>query len=164
MLYKLIELNAGAHPRRCGEHTPPAGKPRRYTGSSPQVRGTSQFYSCRVVTGGLIPAGAGNITLTRRRPITWRAHPRRCGEHISGGAQVKTHKGSSPQVRGTLVVNKQLYIFLGLIPAGAGNIYADVINRSVCGAHPRRCGEHDSQSIRSFRLLGSSPQVRGTFG
>ena len=73
---------AGAHPRGCGEHRgheltipPPSG-------SSPRVRGTCSTPSVVCLSGGLIPAGAGNIGFASVLGIVWRAHPRGCGEHV----------------------------------------------------------------------------------
>lgn len=50
-----------AHPRGCGEHIGFLNIYPDFWGSSPRVRGTSNFYV--EVTGqtGLIPAGAGNM-------------------------------------------------------------------------------------------------------
>ena len=50
-------------------------------GSSPRVRGTSINPCIQDFFGGLIPAGAGNITKVRVLAETRVAHPRGCGEH-----------------------------------------------------------------------------------
>ena len=90
------------------------------------------------------------------------AHPRRCGEHHTIIRNLDAAVGSSPQVRGTfpdllIQVDK-----LGLIPAGAGNIFKQAGGRTQIQAHPRRCGEHPGWVPRAKLPSGSSPQVRGT--
>ena len=106
------------------------------------MRGT--YFQERVLAFefGLIPAGAGNITKFYRTVRGGQAHPRRCGEHPRLATHPLLFWGSSPQVRGTLVLEKPRGAVSGLIPAGAGNIFLVLHS-------PRR-------------LWGSSPQVRGT--
>ena len=50
---------------------------------------------------------------------------------------------------------------LRLIPAGAGTTSHRGSTRALLSAHPRRCGDHASQSVAIFLPWGSSPQVRG---
>ena len=154
----------GAHPRRCGEHHLPG------RASRPGA--------------GLIPAGAGNMRVRRRRVGATRAHPRRCGEHRMSRSVSMGGMGSSPQVRGTFAPTRHArgvkwlipagagnipthrrhpQSSPGLIPAGAGNITARAPSTGLTGAHPRRCGEHPSACWRRRRRRGSSPQVRGTW-
>ena len=132
-----------AHPRRCGEHSITRGTGDLDRGSSPQVRGTSTGIVVVLRSGGLIPAGAGNIRAKRSAAPPSQAHPRRCGEHrgddFDGAHGVR------------------------LIPAGAGNIPSSPPRPAPRGAHPRRCGEHWVIDVYDARMLGSSPQVRGTF-
>ena len=68
-----------------------------------------------------IPAGAGN---TYRGPLVGpliAVHPRRCGEHPCRIRCVDANSGSSPQVRGTLLLVPSGDIEVRFIPAGAGN-------------------------------------------
>ena len=91
---------AGAHPRRCGEHTSPTRTVTSRTGSSPQVRGARRPGVMTQGRRGLIPAGAGS-TLTGTPPRRGSpAHPRRCGEHRAVRRASALLGGSSPQVRG----------------------------------------------------------------
>ena len=134
---------AGAHPRRCGEHLRTDSVTDFSPGSSPQVRGTSEFFDQHNRYAGLIPAGAGNIVIQDAKSAALRAHPRRCGEHprsrrrhshdrglIPAGAgniviqdaKSAALRGSSPQVRGTSPALQRSPLPAGLIPAGAGNI------------------------------------------
>ncbi len=69
--------------------------------------------------------------------------------------------GSSPLVRGALVVEDEEVDGAGIIPARAGS------TKPVCHVlpdlrdHPRSCGEHRLTRFRQLKLLGSSPLVRG---
>ncbi len=112
----------------------------------------------------LIPAGAGQIIgWVGASGATW-AHPRRCGADEPAPSEFRAAGGSSPQVRGRFEITTCPLLLIGLIPAGAGQIFAGVDGFGDSGAHPRRCGA-DSFLRLLFRLwLGSSPQVRGRFG
>ena len=71
--------------------------------------------------------------------------------------------GSSPRVRGTWGICVRYLDYLGLIPAGAGNIYRIHPIELLSGAHPRGCGEHALSAFPRWSGLGSSPRVRGTY-
>ena len=194
-----------AHPRRCGEHSLGRQSIRSTGGSSPQVRGTSAPAARRPVTSpGLIPAGAGNISVITLAGVGNRAHPRRCGEHSmtwlggvslsgsspqvrgtfqpaglaltnsglipAGAGNIPTRRARldefgahPPQVRGTCLRRRGTWRIAGLIPAGAGNMTVWAEIAGTVGAHPRRCGEHRRENRFCMSLMGSSPQVRGTF-
>ena len=137
-----VPLTPTAHPRKCGENRRSEGKPMPRGGSSPQVRGTYFKYIVGDHGIGLIPAGAGNIYQVWAEKMEHMAHPRRCGEHHRIRRHMLKHRGSSPQVRGTLVFGVFYVDGGGLIPAGAGNIGGLESITLETGAHPRRCGEH----------------------
>ena len=69
------------HPRACGEH--PSSPYQRWstTGSSPRLRGTRRHAPPNKASRGIIPALAGNTTLTALKLCDVRDHPRACGEH-----------------------------------------------------------------------------------
>ena len=73
-----------------------------------------------------------------------------------------TRVGSSPRVRGTFSLYRVLSVFLGLIPAGAGNMRMKIITNGGSRAHPRGCGEHEEGMPGVCLPGGSSPRVRGT--
>ena len=52
---------------------------------------------------------------------------------------------------------------MGLIPAGAGNIFDCIATTWFTRAHPRGCGEHVNELYITAEPKGSSPRVRGTF-
>ena len=53
-------------------------------------------------------------------------------------------------------------LFLGLIPARAGNTFVVALHLLKLGAHPRSRGEHLLFLSIEFALRGSSPLARGT--
>ena len=133
--------------------------PGKLAGSSPRVRGKRQ----RPVhlRGRLIPARAGK---TRRIPWPSRqcgAHPRACGENIRRLRGGPGERGSSPRVRGKLVLAHRVRRARGLIPARAGKTVGWRGAHWTPTAHPRACGENTGFGLRTIRSLGSSPRVRG---
>ena len=134
---------------------------RRLRGSSPPVRGAPLRELQVRRSAGLIPARAGStlwLTWLRRLP---RAHPRPCGEHIAAILGVEPAWGSSPPVRGALMICSAPPIRCGLIPARAGSTKLPILPRNSARAHPRPCGEHVNLSRGSRIVEGSSPPVRG---
>ena len=99
-------LRVAAHPRACGENSRAASIGATLSGSSPRVRGKRPRAPCPERQGGLIPARAGKTPITdleRRGP---RAHPRACGENDITPDNDKGHGGSSPRVRGKLMMDQ----------------------------------------------------------
>ena len=126
------------------------------------MRGTLRRTSRLCCGARLIPAHAGN-TLALSAPQTRaRAHPRACGEHSTTRRPKAASRGSSPRMRGTLIVFAGAGWRKGLIPAHAGNTSRRPLRTSTDRAHPRACGEHST--IRRLRHAdkGSSPRMRGT--
>ena len=72
--------------------------------------------------------------------------------------------GSSPQVRGTYCFCCCLFMFRGIIPAGAGHLARPFNRPKPARDHPRRCGALSIFWETEDGVTGSSPQVRGTFG
>ena len=73
--------------------------------------------------------------------LTW-DHPRVCGEH-NPKAFYRRHKaGSSPRMRGALVIDFARNALSGIIPAYAGSTIRTSYNRNPKWDHPRVCGEH----------------------
>ena len=75
---------------------------------------------------------------------------------------VPTGRGSSPRMRGTLVVCHFLCSLLGIIPAYAGNTASRACSSGTERDHPRVCGEHPEIRLLHGARLGSSPRMRGT--
>ena len=71
-------------------------------------------------------------------------------------------EGSSPRMRGTLMLVSGQTAHAGIIPAYAGNTIRSHGTSPTTGDHPRVCGEHQSSDRRQSGLRGSSPRMRGT--
>ena len=125
------------------------------------MRGTQHRYHIAVVIRGIIPACAGNTSLSVRVVSVRRDHPRMCGEHNGTiGAEAGT-QGSSPHVRGARRVRSGRAKLLGIIPACAGSTRPDRRPRGARRDHPRMCGEHLHVGRVLVAFQGSSPHVRG---
>ena len=70
-------------------------------------------------------------------------------------------RGSSPRVRGKLVVLLNVPQEHRLIPARAGKTQRRSTPPRASWAHPRACGENGRRGERGLALGGSSPRVRG---
>ncbi len=69
-------------------------------------------------------------------------HPRMCGEHAPAFLVSAYLAGSSPHVRGTLLVMRVNEARFRFIPACAGNTSVPPKYSTVLPVHPRMCGEH----------------------
>ena len=130
-------------------------------GSSPRVRGKLRLGLPVVAMNGLIPACAGKTEFRKcARSESW-AHPRVCGENRDAHKTATAYMGSSPRVRGKLMMRSGFQFVRGLIPACAGKTRClgrvPVLRR----AHPRVCGENPTGMYARAYLTGSSPRVRG---
>ena len=132
---------AAAHPRVCGENGSPGDRMPLRAGSSPRVRGKPTSASPYSTTTGLIPACAGKTNCTSGVPPRTGAHPRVCGENPFSTSMAGRGMGSSPRVRGKLLVGEVCSGLRRLIPACAGKTW----------------GRHRELPPRP----GSSPRVRG---
>jgi hypothetical protein len=70
--------------------------------------------------------------------------------------------GSSPRVRGTLVLPWLGEARPRFIPARAGDTRCKSIETCLVAVHPRACGGHRKRFIIRNHISGSSPRVRGT--
>ena len=92
------------HPRVCGEQGGWSDELNTATGSSPRVRGTVSRRIAFLYAGGIIPACAGNSAyLHGHGRDTW-DHPRVCGEQCQIVQSAHAPVGSSPRVRGTVLM------------------------------------------------------------
>ena len=99
----LISMQS-VHPRVCGERDHFVDLRWAQSGSSPRVRGTPFRHILACYWIRFIPACAGNAKRIGTRPITLTVHPRVCGERQEPGVFGLGVLGSSPRVRGTLMV------------------------------------------------------------
>ena len=150
-----------AHPRACGENQKPPSERNCSLGSSPRVRGKLQGRRHRKPPERLIPARAGKTGPRSPQRGPPAAHPRACGENLSGIGSTLNTWGSSPRVRGKRAELHSLLHELGLIPARAGKTAVVGAGASKASAHPRACGENVGNSDTPNNTNGSSPRVRG---
>ena len=111
---------------------------------------------------GIIPAYAGNTRPTFRSISYIGDHPRVCGEHRLPAITTNPTSGSSPRMRGTLLVTFRPFRQRGIIPAYAGNTPTRRLPPRDCRDHPRVCGEHIKLVHLRHIPQGSSPRMRGT--
>ena len=152
------------HPRACGANSIRGSKVQLPAGSSPRVRGKPATGRGQFEPHRIIPARAGQTSRSNGR--LWRAsdHPRACGANAALIMKTAYRGGSSPRVRGKLVVDELLVVRVRIIPARAGQTDGHGIEPWSRSDHPRACG---ANSLASFLLLsfdGSSPRVRGKPG
>ncbi len=150
------------HPRACGEHDGRQHVARHPAGSSPRLRGTPVSVIVTAAVGGIIPALAGNTSISSVLVSLCRDHPRACGEHRFGCCSYVPSTGSSPRLRGTLELVPEVRRCQGIIPALAGNTLPGFFSTGCLRDHPRACGEHPRAPMTMFHIAGSSPRLRGT--
>ena len=149
------QLEGRAHPRACGENAPSQKRYPAGAGSSPRMRGKliTLLLPCR--RGRLIPAHAGKTSRRSFKHFWMRAHPRACGENMRQWWDAPQEAGSSPRMRGKLVIPDFYAPAVGLIPAHAGKTYSEAFAQGAARAHPRACGENAERSgvlaLRSVR-------------
>ena len=155
---------APAHPRAGVENTPRIPATASCCGSSPCGRGKRR----RAVPGAagqrLIPARAGKTPSPRQCPATSSAHPRAGGENSRTRLAISRPPGSSPRVRGKLIIRWQPKRAARLIPARAGKTTPSPPATCAVTAHPRACGENWTRASIIHPPKGSSPRVRGKPG
>ena len=84
-----------------------------------------------------------------------------CGEHQSAHELSRCDVGSSPHVRGALLLGATVAELEGIIPACAGSTPCSSSRQMQTGDHPRMCGEHSTTNRLEGTFAGSSPHVRG---
>ena len=95
----------------------------------PADAGSTGFrYTVTPFSKRIIPADAGSTQGTRPSVVTWRDHPRGCGEHDKFSIPDRYGMGSSPRMRGALSEEEQYQAMAGIIPADAGSTLKDPCN------------------------------------
>ena len=130
------------HPRVCGEHRWRTATSSRAVGSSPRMRGALCFPLLPPEQRGIIPAYAGSTAQTTTTSPGRGDHPRVCGEHYADAIGLPSRLGSSPRMRGALIVQRLVGDVDGIIPAYAGSTCGRRSRREPGRDHPRVCGEH----------------------
>ena len=151
----------GSSPRVRGTRPSPCPYHPRH-GSSPRVRGTPPHAHTNHCSFRFIPACAGNTTDAELLFWYRTVHPRVCGEHQGSVSTPCPSIGSSPRVRGTLLIAPSIMLQFRFIPACAGNTEVWQVASQTHTVHPRVCGEHHLGNKARMQQHGSSPRVRGT--
>ena len=149
------------HPRGCGEHYRVFIVSDTTTGSSPRMRGARIEQRVLHPQFRIIPADAGSTTCVSACGRRYEDHPRGCGEHYFWNMVVIQFRGSSPRMRGALIV---VGLSIGpwrIIPADAGSTVFLPVSYALCMDHPRGCGEHGYRRFVGKVRIGSSPRMRG---
>ena len=105
------------------------------------LRGTAVLHHRRQELCRFIPAGAGNRSAAGEGAPVRSVHPRGCGEQLPLSCGAGSQIGSSPRVRGTVIVVIGDCMTARFIPAGAGNRRPRRAARRGSPVHPRGCGE-----------------------
>ena len=110
---------------------------------------------------GIIPAYAGSTPVHVSPTMLKRDHPRVCGEHLRSSRALMVGEGSSPRMRGALIVITSIELVERIIPAYAGSTSTTTDGTSCRWDHPRVCGEHAFRIYATANRSGSSPRMRG---
>ena len=150
-------------PRGCGERSLGWLLHGCSSGSALRVRGTCRL--CKLGSGGgrFSPAGAGNVTRSHARSARWSVQPRSCGERPWSLSVDGSTCGSAPRVRETSKSGTWLLSKWRFSPAGAGNVMYGAAQKDLWSVQPCGCGERTVWCMTIARMLGSAPQVRGTY-
>ena len=109
----------------------------------------------------IIPAHAGQTEVLPVGHQTPPDHPRTCGANARVGDDEQVRDGSSPHMRGKLVVFDGDVARVRIIPAHAGQTPGPH-TRAILGTdHPRTCGANPFPTSVSPTPPGSSPHMRG---
>ena len=109
----------------------------------------------------ITPACAGKSRRKTTDRFCSRDHPRVCGEKGHGSELRGRQVGSPPRVRGKVQLLPVHHDQVGITPAYAEKRIKLRKRHSICGDHPRVCGEKSSSSSRLSCASGSPPRMRG---
>ena len=149
------------HPHSHGEYSAAVVVFALPPGSSPLSRGIlrRRFYS--ISTVGIIPALAGNTSISGTEAENPQDHPRSRGEYQSPSHTRHQVEGSSPLSRGIPLYGLVTHMPSRIIPALAGNTRVVSVSASKDTDHPRSRGEYKDDYATVEKDLGSSPLSRG---
>ena len=130
-------------------------------GLSPRVRGNRPQRGQVEHVGRSIPARAGEPVNMESRGSDKRVYPRACGGTRSVPHSAFWLSGLSPRVRGNRLRCARRCLWLGSIPARAGEPNPSSNSPTASTVYPRACGG-TLMRARVFRVsCGLSPRVRG---
>ena len=130
-------------------------------GLSPRTRGNRQTQAHKDSYFGPIPADAGEPTRPRVISIERRAYPRGRGGTPSNPQQHVDTPGLSPRTRGNQTSPVLHGLFVGPIPADAGEPFRRQRRLLVVRAYPRGRGGTGTKKKNESKCKGLSPRTRG---
>ena len=130
-------------------------------GSSPRMRGKPHLLVDRAAEARIIPAHAGQTSLSRLASSAATDHPRACGANRLERLGSLVAFGSSPRMRGKRRLVREQHHRIRIIPAHAGQTSSVAPKRVDCPDHPRACGANPKGTTRVELRIGSSPRMRG---
>ena len=157
----LTPCSGTDHPRSRGEYHIHMIRMPASTGSSPLSRGIPMQLRRNIISGGIIPALAGNTRRQAETLLLFQDHPRSRGEYRLPLCTMVFCGGSSPLSRGILTVWRDPDKIGGIIPALAGNTSWHWPRMGLRKDHPRSRGEYLLWKFQNLEPLGSSPLSRG---
>ena len=100
--FQISNVHIKDHPRPCGEQVVNNHTKTRRPGSPPPMRGTALASDTIPSISRITPAHAGNSRKTCLCKLSWKDHPRPCGEQADCTGRNRTGRGSPPPMRGTV--------------------------------------------------------------
>ena len=149
------------HPRVCGEKFEPGLHSWCVKGSPPRMRGKASFFGISQPGVRITPAYAGKSYTGKTPNVTFKDHPRVCGEKSTASSKRLRGMGSPPRMRGKEFPATDGRPLRGITPAYAGKSVCGDILRTIGEDHPRVCGEKSTASSKRLRGMGSPPRMRG---
>ena len=149
------------YPRACGGTKHAGEMTELEEGLSPRMRGNRRNRGLRCLQHGSIPAHAGEPDYVPFYRVMERVYPRACGGTAASRGSRHEDLGLSPRMRGNHGVLSPVTLYLGSIPAHAGEPGDDGEPAANGGVYPRACGGTMTLSPSGSRISGLSPRMRG---
>ena len=149
------------HPRVCGEKRSQSTSASRRAGSPPRMRGKARSACFHLRNLGITPAYAGKSGISPGFLLSYRDHPRVCGEKFLEVVQPIAEWGSPPRMRGKGPLHLLRCRVKGITPAYAGKRGTHSLSGPRRWDHPRVCGEKGMLRLKHSHKLGSPPRMRG---
>ena len=149
------------HPRVCGEKISGTTLITTQQGSPPRMRGKAPSLRERLHWHRITPAYAGKSGISPGFLLSYRDHPRVCGEKAFVRSCCASRTGSPPRMRGKVCTYSATEHGYGITPAYAGKSRPDPEPDAGTGDHPRVCGEKLIPPLLGFGFTGSPPRMRG---
>ena len=115
-------IHCQVQPRVCGEYAPNSSTVVLPRGSTPRMRGISDYDINKMMDIRFNPAYAGNIIIITLISHPFQVQPRVCGEYLRWTSYLTWRKGSTPRMRGIFDKSLLSLSCVGFNPAYAGNI------------------------------------------